>query len=61
MKRVNIAILIICTLIIGLFVYTAMAKLLDYSNFRFGLSESPFIALFAGPLSYSPFTLPPCS
>jgi hypothetical protein len=52
MKRVNRAILIICTLIITLFVYTAVAKLSDYSNFQFGLSESPFIASFAGPLSW---------
>jgi hypothetical protein len=52
MKRVNVAILIICTLIIALFIYTAVAKLLDYSNFRFGLSESPLIASFAGPLSW---------
>lgn len=52
MKRVNIAILIICTLIIVLFLYAASAKLLDYYNFRFGLSESPIIAPFAGLLAW---------
>lgn len=52
MKRVNTAILIICTLIMMLFVYTAVAKLLDYSNFRFSLTESPFIAPFAGLLAW---------
>lgn len=52
MKRVNNAILIICTLIMMLFVYTAIAKLTDYTNFRFGLSESPFIAPYAGLLAW---------
>jgi hypothetical protein len=53
MKRVNNAILIICTLIMMLFVYTAVAKLTDYSNFRFSLTESPFIAPYAGLLAWS--------
>lgn len=52
MKWVNIAIMVICTMIIVLFMYTAMAKLLDYENFQFGLSESPLIAPFAGLLSW---------
>ena len=53
MKKSNAAIVIICTLIIILFVYTASAKLLDYYNFQFGLSESPFIAPFANLLAWA--------
>lgn len=53
MKKSNVAIMIICTLIIGLFVYASTAKLLDYYNFQFGLSESPFIAPFASILAWS--------
>jgi len=47
MKRSNVAMGIICTFNITLFVYAAIAKLLDYYNFQFGLTESPFIAPFA--------------
>ncbi|OQP56599.1 MauE/DoxX family redox-associated membrane protein [Niastella populi] len=53
MKKSNAAIVIICTLIIILFVYTASAKLLDHYNFQFGLSESPFIAPFANILAWA--------
>jgi uncharacterized membrane protein YphA (DoxX/SURF4 family) len=53
MKKSNVAIVIICTLIIALFVYASTAKLLDYYNFRFGLSESPFIAPFANILAWA--------
>jgi hypothetical protein len=53
MKKSNAAIMIICTLIIALFVYTASAKLLDYYNFHFGLTESPFIAPFANILAWA--------
>ncbi len=35
-----------------LFVYAAWAKLADYANFQFGLSESPYIAPFAGILAW---------
>ncbi len=52
MKKSNAAIVIICTLIIILFVYTASTKLLDHYNFRSGLSESPFIAPFANILAW---------
>lgn len=52
MKRSNVAMGIICTLIITLFVYAATAKLLDYYNFQFGLTESPFIAPFANILAW---------
>jgi hypothetical protein len=53
MKKSNAAIMIICTLIIALFVYTASSKLLDYYNFHFGLTESPFIAPFANILAWA--------
>lgn len=53
MKRSNVAIVIICTLIIALFVYASTAKLLDYYNFQFGLSESPFIAPFSNILAWA--------
>ncbi|WP_205509675.1 MauE/DoxX family redox-associated membrane protein [Longitalea arenae] len=52
MKKSNVALGIICTLISILFVYAAAAKLLDYYNFQFGLSESPFIAPFAALLTW---------
>ncbi|WP_207513512.1 MauE/DoxX family redox-associated membrane protein [Longitalea luteola] len=52
MKKSNVALGIICTLNIILFVYAATAKLLDYYNFQFGLSESPFIAPFASELAW---------
>jgi hypothetical protein len=53
MKKSNVALMIICTLIIALFVYAATTKLLDYYNFHFGLTESPFIAPFAGILAWA--------
>jgi uncharacterized membrane protein YphA (DoxX/SURF4 family) len=53
MKKSNVAITVICTMIIVLFVYAATTKLLDYYNFQFGLSESPFIAPFASILAWA--------
>jgi uncharacterized membrane protein YphA (DoxX/SURF4 family) len=53
MKRYYMAILTVCTLNIALFVYAATTKLLDYSNFKFGISESPFIAPLAGILAWA--------
>ncbi|THU39230.1 hypothetical protein FAM09_12005 [Niastella caeni] len=53
MKKSNAAIMIICILIIILFVYAATTKLLDYYNFHFGLTESPFIAPIAGILAWA--------
>lgn len=44
---------IVSLLLIVLFVYAAWAKLADYSNFQFGLSESPFIARFSGILAWA--------
>lgn len=43
----------IAALVIILFVYAALAKVMDYSNFQFGLSESPLIAPFAVILSWA--------
>jgi uncharacterized membrane protein YphA (DoxX/SURF4 family) len=40
-------------MIIALFVYTASSKLLDYYNFHFGLTESPFIAPLANILAWA--------
>jgi uncharacterized membrane protein YphA (DoxX/SURF4 family) len=53
MKKSNVAITVICTMIIVLFVYAATTKLLDYYNFQSGLSESPFIAPFASILAWA--------
>ncbi|OQP58182.1 hypothetical protein A3860_07610 [Niastella vici] len=53
MKKSNMAMGIICTLNIILFIYAASAKLLDFYNFQFSLSESPFIAPFAGILAWA--------
>lgn len=44
---------VITLLVIILFVYAALAKLSDYANFQFGLSESPLIAPFAGFLAWA--------
>lgn len=44
---------IVSLLLILLMVYAAQAKLRDYYNFRFGLSESPIIAPFAGLLAWA--------
>lgn len=44
---------IISLLLILLMVYAALAKLNDYANFQFGLSESPIIAPFAGILVWA--------
>ncbi len=41
------AIKIICSLLVFLFVYAAVSKLLDYSTFRVQLSQSPYITRFA--------------
>jgi hypothetical protein len=43
MKKSNVAIEIICTLHIVLFVNAATAKLPDHYNFQFGFTESPLI------------------
>jgi cytochrome c oxidase subunit IV len=41
------AIKIICTLLVFLFAYAAISKLLDYSTFQVQLSQSPYITRFA--------------
>ncbi|MCW3464115.1 MauE/DoxX family redox-associated membrane protein [Chitinophaga nivalis] len=52
MKKSNLIIEIISALLIFLFVYTATAKLADYSTFRFQLGKSPFIQPIAGLVSW---------
>lgn len=49
----RIGIIIIAVLHIALFSYAAIIKLADYSNFEFGISESPFISPFAGFLAWA--------
>jgi len=53
MNRSSVAMGTICTLYITLFVYAATTKLLDYYNFQFGLTESPFISPFANILAWA--------
>lgn len=48
MKKRALAIEIISALFILLFVYTAVSKWLDWENFRYVLSKSPFIGTNAG-------------
>lgn len=52
MKK-NFIVGIVSLLLILLMVYAALAKFNDYYNFRFGLSESPIIAPFAGLLVWA--------
>lgn len=52
MKR-NLITPVIAVLVIILFVYAALAKISDYANFYFGLSESPLISPFAGFLAWA--------
>lgn len=47
MKR-NTVVEIISSLLVLLFVYAAVSKLLDYQTFKVQLSKSPFITQFAG-------------
>lgn len=49
----NLIVGIISLLLILLMVYAALAKLNDYYNFQFGISESPIIAPFAGILAWA--------
>lgn len=39
---------VICALVISLFVYAAITKLLDYSKFRVQIGQSPLLTAFAG-------------
>src|SRR5262245_13181963 len=52
MKR-NLIIEIISSLLILLFVYTAISKLLDYDTFKVQLGKSPFINSFAGIVAWA--------
>jgi hypothetical protein len=51
MKK-DTAIKIICTLLVFLFVYAGISKLLDYSTFRVQISQSPYITRFANAISW---------
>jgi hypothetical protein len=42
-----------CFLLILLFSYAAVSKLLDYERFRLQLGKSPFISSYAGQLSWA--------
>lgn len=44
---------IICALLIFLFIYTGISKLLDYHTFRRQLSQSPFITFYAPLLAWA--------
>lgn len=44
----SIFIEIICALLIILFIYTGINKIMDYSNFKFQIGRSPFIQHMAG-------------
>lgn len=52
MKR-QVTIEIICFLLIVLFVYAAMNKLMDVEKFRVQIGQSPLLTAFAGWLSWS--------
>lgn len=52
MKR-TVSIEIISSLLILLFVYTAVSKLLDYSVFQSQLSRSPLIGFMAGSIAWA--------
>lgn len=49
----NLFVYLICVLIAALLAYAAIAKLVDYYNFQFGLSESPLIAPLAPVLAWA--------
>jgi uncharacterized membrane protein YphA (DoxX/SURF4 family) len=44
---------IICSLLIVLFIYAGLSKLLNYQSFRFELGRSPFITKIAGFVAWS--------
>jgi hypothetical protein len=44
---------IICTLLVFLFAYAAISKLLDYSTFHVQLSQSPYITSFASVIAWA--------
>ena len=53
MNRKNLAVEIISSLLILLFVYTALSKLLDFDTFKLQLSKSPFITDFASTVAWA--------
>jgi Methylamine utilisation protein MauE len=52
MKR-NLVLELISSLLIILFIYAAVSKLLEYETFKVQLSKSPFITQFAGIVSWA--------
>lgn len=48
----NIIIEVISIAYILLFVYAAVSKLMDFSNFQIQIGQSPLLSSFAGPVSY---------
>lgn len=44
---------IVCALLIFLFIYTGISKLLDYNTFQRQLGQSPFITAYAGVLAWA--------
>jgi len=52
MKR-KIIVEVICGLLILLFIYTGLSKMLDYGAFRLQLGKSPFITRFAVPVAWT--------
>lgn len=44
----NIILETVCLLLVLLFVYAAISKLLDFENFRIQLGQSPLLSAFAG-------------
>ena len=52
-KSKAIVVEIICTLLILLFTYAALSKLLEFQNFQAQLGQSPLLSAFTGFISYS--------
>lgn len=44
---------IISSILVLLFMYAAISKLIDYSNFKLQLSKSPFITYFSGIIAWA--------
>lgn len=55
-RRINyqdLAMQIICSLLVLLFVYAAGSKLMDFTKFRVELGKSPLITAFAGTIAWT--------
>ncbi|WP_394354296.1 MauE/DoxX family redox-associated membrane protein [Aestuariibaculum sediminum] len=51
-KHANLIIEITCNLLVVLFLYAAISKLLDYQHFKWQLNQSPFISTYSDSLSW---------